>query len=590
MQIKLVTKSGQELRLKDAPPARLPALLRAQQPFLAILDEEGGWLHYEDDQGIALEGTLNISPRGRLPIGVNQPPFGGSVYPFVTPSADIRRLLGDFYLSYPDDHCQFTLPFKLDWLYGFGAITNDNLPGFPAPAHSQDLRVVDAHGQPVFDSTTASGFQVQSWAGRMTIYQWLGRQAVCRCTQYTTWSVADLLAGTIQDWTMYLFPPDGTLDPRTVDRLPLRVTSLRVGLVKFSGSKVQLAAGTNIALAVTTAGSDNDYSEIQQAMQTDFAAVNTKVAGQRVTQQLSLDAVAGAGTGVVPGCTAADAGIYNLGGVTPDPTGNITIDLSGCLRLQRPTVINNDQPREFEYLAAGLTADQAATALVLHNDCLAPCCSCDMYVRTYKGLRRQWQLWQGLTIMGEAIRDVYGRNVARWLAQKSCREGNPLQSLLLPEPGCKVATGASFCNGSPVCLLNVEIRLSFVALNSNNEPLQAADCGTTTINDQPAALAGNWPVYSAILPFVSPQESGKTVARLCLAGCQDSYMQLYITVHYADPAVAGWTPPIVSVPAPLQTIWDAAPFVDVAAPVRALLATTFVPLNATNPYCAGCQC
>ena len=96
----------------------------------------------------------------RQPIGVNQPPSGGTNYPFVRPSEDIQYLLGDVYLSYPDDSYTYEYPLRIEWLYGFGTAPVTPPAGYPTPTHTHDVIIKDANDVTVFDSTLADSYRI----------------------------------------------------------------------------------------------------------------------------------------------------------------------------------------------------------------------------------------------------------------------------------------------------------------------------------------------------------------------------------------------------------------------------------------------
>lgn len=130
--------------------------------------------------------------RGRQPIGVNQPPGGGTNYPFVQPSSDIQYLLGDLFVSFDDLDDTYVFPLKVSWMYGFG--TNAVAPpaGYPAPTHAQDIIVTDANDVVVFDSTTATKFTSDVWDSRLLILEWTNTDSILRCVQHTEWTQADI--------------------------------------------------------------------------------------------------------------------------------------------------------------------------------------------------------------------------------------------------------------------------------------------------------------------------------------------------------------------------------------------------------------
>jgi hypothetical protein len=139
---------------------------------------------------------------GRKGIGVTQP-ISGTDFPLVEPSEDVRYLLADFQLDYPDpaDYDSaveaFKPPFRLAWMYGFGcdpstipansssslseslgSESTDEFP--PIPTHGIDIVVFDDDGRTVFDSTTAEDFTARDWGPRLRIYNWGASNVSCR--------------------------------------------------------------------------------------------------------------------------------------------------------------------------------------------------------------------------------------------------------------------------------------------------------------------------------------------------------------------------------------------------------------------------
>lgn len=116
---------------------------------------------------------------------VNQEPYSGTSYPFLALCALTDTVL-DFYLSYPANRCEYAYPYTL-------TVTATN------------VTVTDANASVVFDGTLAAAI-TQVWGARL-VYQWETATSVMRLV------AKDLATGT------------GTLDSRTCNRLPSRVTS-----------------------------------------------------------------------------------------------------------------------------------------------------------------------------------------------------------------------------------------------------------------------------------------------------------------------------------------------------------------------------
>lgn len=535
-------------------------------------------------------------PRGRQPIGVNQPPGGGTNYPFLQPSDDVRYLLGDFYLSYEDNLRDHPLPFRIDWMYGFGTTVNTGPVGYPSPTHTHDLIVKDANNVVVFDSTAADSFQSVAWGGRLLILEWIDGEDVCRCTMHTDWTQQDIDQGLSQAYDLYLQPTNGILDSRTLNRLPERLRSFIVGTSQYRGEAVTLESGYNVS--IREKGEDPDViQDIDFALEGLSRPVTKQViTGTRAATGVRFSVAAGAGMGRVPGCDQTTVPLRKINDVGPDGSGNIALDMSQCLRLQRPVFLTNENPRQFMYLASGITVDEAASALEMHNDC-GPCCDCNFFVRTYKGLAKLWESGHSLATRAELVRDALERNIARWNAQKSCRSLNALRTVLIPEHGCKVAVGGSYCNTTSCCIAPLTFRFTFTYHSGDEHTIEPLSCAGAIINGSSiqleggtAAVIGEWPVYEVTVDYLNPREVATASFRLCLAHCKDiDSIRCTVTVHYPDLAEECETPTATPGSA-LLTTWGASALGVPSLPTRALALTPLVPMTTRSAYCATCKC
>ena len=536
-------------------------------------------------------------PRGRQPIGVNQPPSGGTNYPFVSPSDDVRYLLGDFYLAYEDDLRAYAMPFCIDWMYGFGETINVGPAGYPSPVYSHDLIVKDANGETVFDSTEATVFHAVPWANRLLILEWISASAVCRCTMHTAWTQQDTDDGLTIDYDLYIQPTNGILDARTLYRTPERLRSIIVGTTTLQGETIVLESGYNVS--IREKGEDPDaVQDIDFELEGLSRPVTKKViTGSRATTGVRFYVSAGAGLGRVPGCDQIDVPLREINGIGPNAAGNVTFDLSQCLRVQRPVFLTGDNPRQFVYLASGITIEEAKSALEFHNDC-GPCCDCDFFVRTYKGLSRLWDSGQSLASRAELVRDALERNIGRWHEQKSCRAQNALRTVLIPEYGCKVSVGGSYCNSTSCCIVPLVFRFTFYyyrqEVPTTIEPLS---CSSVIVNGSPirpegeqAVLVGEWPVYEVTIDYLNPREVATASFRLCMPNCLDvDSLRCIVTVHYPDLSEECESPTYAPSSA-LLTLWSGSALGVPTLTTRAFGQTPLVPLTATSAYCASCNC
>jgi len=492
-------------------------------------------------------------PRGRQPIGVNQPPSGGTDYPLIRPSDDVKHLLGDLYVSFEDDQCLFKYPFKIVWMYGFGATVVAPPAGWPTPIHAYDFIIHDANGLVVCDTTLATSFESTPWPAsgpRLLILEWISATEVCRATVHTEWASEDIAAGLSRPYDLYIEPDNAEIDARTLNKLPLRVRSLRVGLTKMTGGPIELVSGFNIAMGevdlndqIAAGDFVLDLDDLGIDVEPGQAEV---ISGNRVSVQMSIQAVPGDGLGQVPSCEESEAIVKQISGARPDLAGNLNLDLEGCIRTMRPVALLDVSPYEYRYATfePGVSPENA---IEIGNDC-GPCCECDYFVRTYKGLKRQWDLHQIITSCLEQTRDQHKLNIDRWLEEKRCREADPLKPVLLPESQCKAAVGVLFCNTNKCCAVPMTLRFTFeyfsggVSVTPSSEPPCVAALAYSTpqrnselYTPQPIVLKGSWPVYEHTFDFVDPQATAQVAFRICLPSCvPGDALLLHATAHYPN--------------------------------------------------------
>tara|TARA_R110002020_G_scaffold16515_4_gene58250 strand:- start:5733 stop:7484 length:1752 start_codon:yes stop_codon:yes gene_type:complete len=570
-------------------------------------------------------------PRGRQPIGVNQPPGGGSNYPFTRPSSDIQYLLGDFYLSFPDDTCEHPYPFYVAWMYGFG--TNSVTPpvGYPTPTHAHDILIRDENDVTVFDSTAAGvTYSSSVWGdpsfSRLTIHEWVDEDnyVVCRCTEHTAWSQADIDAGLDKTYDDYIVPTEvlasdgrvihgGELDSRTYNKLPQRLNKIKVGLTDISGN-IAFEEGYNISLSGTT-----ETGPLSRLNLTDIGIDTLQTAvlpGKRTTNYITLSAVPGSGLGAFPSCegvTSSSIVLRKLAGAAADEKGNIKFDQTGCLRYQRPVAVTSwGPPKTFTYYSPLLSATESKSAIEMLNDC-GPCCDCEFFARTYQGLKRQWSLYQGIATDAESARNQYRLNVDRWHAQKACRELNPLSLALLSNPDCKVTHSAVFGNTSKCCLRNVHFRFTFYYYRGGQlispPALEYFDCNRTELlgdpqlnGPEPYVLQGDYPVYEAISAYANPQSNTRITFRFCFPGCEEDDRVKIRTDVYWEGVVSNeeypnypstestCTYPDLTIDAETYALWSASSLGVPAYDVRFNKETKLITTNPLSAYCAQCYC
>jgi len=560
--------------------------------------------------------------RGRQPIGFNQPPGGGTNYPFVTPSSDIQYLLGDFFVCFDDLLDTFEYPLKVSWLYGFGTNPVSPPSGYPTPTHTHDVIVVDANDVTVFDSTQADTFTSSTWDNRLRILEWKADDKVLRCTQHYEWTAEDIRDGQSKVYDDYIEPQDGTLQADTWYKMPKRVSSIQVGLTNVRGTAVALKEGYNMQL---TEGSAVNIADIE-IPRFGFTTQKDLVAGKRLSNRISLSAVPGAGLGVFPGCVGTETELKTINGVRSSDYQNFTWDSEGCIRNQRPVGLVSADPREFSYASVALpSAEEAASAIEMLNDC-QNCCQCTYFAQTYQGLKRQWFLYKDVATSAEAARDGYSTSRDRWIEQKSIREADTLRLYVRQDGDCKISWGLAHCNASKCCLVNVQIRLIWLYYRDGvlEQPTIAGyDCQKTEI-DGSAQCSGPEPFvlsYDAVgasatgsWDYADPYSVTTLSGRHCFpdgfdAAEQEIRVKLYAAVSWETTQNPD-TGEECSYPPPRTEASDIIDWYNAYDPdvlsfwstlgqsARALLAegyrvqkiTPLSTLDAGNPYCNRCQC
>jgi hypothetical protein len=389
-------------------------------------------------------------PRGRRPLSVNQGPTNGTHYPFVCPSDDVSLLLTDAYLSYDDRECGFVRPFRVAWLYGFGADAAATPPFAPTPVNAQEILIFDANDQVVFDSTDAVDFVSVDWPTtdpRAKVLEWKTEEAVARVTWHTEFGIND----EVKTYSISFEPEDGQLDARVANRRSPRVNSLRVGLVSFGPDElVEWISGFNIDQEVVPFNTD----------------------GGRKGHQITMSAEPGGGKGRFPGCEDPEIFIRRINGQSPLANGNFLMDALGCYAIRQPTVlVANPSPNPNAPELAALAAEATLQAF---NDCVA-CCDCPDYIRTYEGLRRVAKKFTLLGNQAEEIRDQHEANIERWKANASCRAADLCQLTLDNSEPLAVNITSSSCLSAAECIAE-EIELRFTI--DGPEPWSVRDGST----------------------------------------------------------------------------------------------------------------
>lgn len=241
----------------------------------------------------------------------------------------------------------------------------------------------------------------------------------------------------------------------------------------------------------------------------------------------------------------------------------------------------------------------ADNTLQLYNDC-EPCCNCDDFVRTYRGI---WRLFNRYTDIGqniEAARDQLQANIDRWNRQKACRQAAPLRVALAAEPQCGLFVGGVHCNMTACCVTPVVLRVTYetfrdgvptsMALAFVNKCNENKRSGADTGYDEVAYTpAGTYPVFDTTFDHADPQGTSRFRNRAAFTGCQDvDTVRVTLSVHMpqsyrpdsGEPCPMP-DPATIVVPSSIQLLWAAHP---PKYPIRAITSKT-IPISST----AGCR-
>lgn len=547
--------------------------------------------------------------RGRQPVGLNQPPSGGSAYPFVSPSDDVIYLLADFFVSFDDLADEVVYPLRIAWMYGFGNVNVSPPAGWPSPTHTHDLVVLDANNAIVFNSTTAIRFTTEVWDNRLLILEWTNEHNVCRCSLHTEWTESDIIDGQSRSYDNHIVPTRGELQADTWYKLPKRLLSLRVGLTQIKKSSVTFAEGYNVKISqvVDLAAANVDLAGI--------SATKSLIEGTRLTKKILIESSPTAGLGVFPGCVDEEKVIRTINLVRSNVHQNFIYDSEGCIRTQRPVSLTSTSPRIFNYSAAGLlTQAEASSAILVSNDC-TNCCDCLYFAQTYQGLKRQWYLFKSTAINAEEVRDVYAKNKDRWIAQKQIREANMLRVRISLDGNCKIRWGIAFCNASKCCINNVTVYLTWLQYLNGvpHNPIRPqfdclpvmlegdAECdGPIPIVSDQTNVHGNVSKFN--WDYSNPQTVTTLYGRHCIPDC-NSYpegalkFRLHVCISWESVAKNPATGEVcvfpavqyTTIPAEVRSIWETSAMA-LPANIKDEKITPLTVTDKSNPFCHRCNC
>lgn len=435
--------------------------------------------------------SYSLTPYGRLPIGVDQPPGTGDNYPFVRPSDDLEKLFGDLYLYYKDDNCLLQPPFRIEWIYGFGCEPVVHVPEYIPDIDRYHMVIKDSNGEVVYDTRQADSYRRVAWGPRAWLAEWWSSQQLLRAVVYIPGE-----NDVPNDFPNFLRPTNAVLDARVYTQIPPRLNSLSVenqpsSSISSGSSFGRIAAGYNTDL------------QLQAANETDGA--------RRVsTISVSMEPGLGLGRYVLDCSGVAQWGIKRINRIDPTEYHNFFItpeEDNSCLRVERPwqqRLADVDNCRSAKIRAAALNVD---------SDC-NPCCSCNDFISVYESVRNLSAVLSDYVERAHAVRDWLEESISRVEQQRTCREANKLRAYLQPECPDKAGGSIAYCNGTGDCIKHVILPISFNYKDTLYPTIATATKYTGIVRGQPGVpydicdytkRAGNVPDiqnYQLAVPYV----------------------------------------------------------------------------------------
>lgn len=468
---------------------------------------------------------------------VDQEPFGGTKYPFVEPvpvdgKPNLEQLVTDFWLGYERDTVPFTRPLRISWMYGFGDATPGSIP--ITPEHDQDLEIVDDDGTVVLSTLAATDFTSTPWGGWLKILEWTFPRAVIRMTVITTFSPA-------MDTPNYpeYFEPDAILDNRTIQRIPTILRGITVD-------------GETVSGRLTFKGRYNTHLTVGETEAPD---------GGRRETDITWDVDPGLGGGRF-GPTCEDQlttlPLHRLGTTTADARGNVQITAHPCYTVERIV--------ESEDLSGPIRKVSVRAGALQLNDSCAPCTPCEDVISVYEATRKLRDRLAEEVARANAIQQRYEDMLARFEAQRTCREGTSLRITREPYCPCRLGLSVGFCNPNEVCVDNLILIISFqyddvegcgteCASTPTSATILANSCfrggfvdpaTSRVVGREIYALNGSWPHYWALFPKVNPHQQAYVTFVLEFPDCESSDTIEMVSDAYAvtDAIGSGGEPPI----------------------------------------------
>ena len=434
---------------------------------------------------------MSVVANGGYGVGVNA---SGYHFPFIREVPEAKRLFADMYLGHTIKAA--VLPLRVSSITGFTqpAISSASFSDSDSPFRAEII-VVDGNDNTVFNSTNADRYRFSPWSDRLAIHEWISDSAVCRVVQHTG-------QNDLEDVIEY--PDHQTLTGAVLDE--------RVSEVWPSSITRIIADGNILTEDIELVGGFN--------FSTSLASTDVTFGSPRVNS-IFLSAVAGSGLGRPPGCADANDGnslIKTINGTGPKTIGQFTFETDGCVQFKRSGTTAS--AASYSGIDKEITFD-TANSLKAVDMCL-PCCSCDDFINTYRGLKKIYNKFLKIGDDAKKLASAEDDVITRWKSQKSLRESWPVKLLTstykLKDSSCiKITLGIG--NHSKDC------RGEFTAdINFKPPPLQdgSDSCVVGFVNPDTVfiydengynatkyALEGSWPDYTARWSAVNSMKHAK---------------------------------------------------------------------------------
>ena len=383
----------------------------------------------------------------------------GADFPFVNPSDDIRGMFEDMYLSF-DTTIKYAYPLKISNVSGFQ---------FASP-NVANLVISDSNNTVVFN-TAGSAFSHRSWGADRVIYYWQSGKKILTAVQYVG-------TGAVERSSTFT-PTSAVLDERAYQKECTKVNSISINNVQYQGD-FEIVAGYNMVVSLRP---------------------TTDVEGARKVNYVQMAVVAGEGQGIYPDCPencVSDA-VTSINGVSPDQNGNISVIAKDCYwqgvegqsnqTLYRPS--NENQ-------------------ISIRNNC-APCCECNDFVNTYKGIQNVYSKFKDLGDRSMRVRSQHYANQERWANAKAQREQASMRVFALPLQGGKVSSVVTFCNTTSNFVGPIYIQVTLDGGGKTGGLSADSVIWYPTCSSSPVAIdpEGTWPNYIFRWDTIGPGRSAK---------------------------------------------------------------------------------